>query len=86
MVGVLQSRRIRINCFALKRFYKQDGVEIAKNLRKIGQGDIVREFPIVKIITTDGPYINIKLNQKGGKKSNNYQAAETINIEIKNDK
>jgi hypothetical protein len=29
---------------------------------------------------------NIKLNQKGGKKSNNYQAAETINIEIKNDK
>ncbi|RLI60652.1 MAG: arginine--tRNA ligase [Promethearchaeia archaeon] len=53
-----------INCFALKKFFNQNGPDIAKELHKIFSSKIQNEFPLIQDISFDGPYLNIKINKE----------------------
>jgi arginyl-tRNA synthetase len=52
-----------INCFALKKYLKQDGLEIAKEIHKLFSSRL-NQNPFIQAVFIDGPYLNIKFNKK----------------------
>ncbi len=52
-----------INCFALKKYLKQDGLEIAKEIHKSFSSRLDKN-PFVQAVSIDGPYLNIKFDKK----------------------
>ncbi|MHA1703110.1 MAG: arginine--tRNA ligase [Promethearchaeota archaeon] len=52
-----------INCFALKKYLKQDGLEIAKEIHKLFSSRLNKN-PFIQAVIIDGPYLNIKFDKK----------------------
>jgi len=52
-----------INCFALKKYLKQDGLEIAKEIHKSFSSRL-NQNPFIQAVSIDGPYLNIEFNKK----------------------
>jgi len=53
-----------INCFALKKYLKQDGLEIAKEIHNSFSSNFINKNPFIQIVLIDGPYLNIKFDKK----------------------
>ena len=53
-----------INCFALKKKLKQDGLEIAKKIHKSFSLNFLNQNPFIQTVLIDGPYLNFKFNKK----------------------
>jgi len=52
-----------INCFALKKLLKQDGLEIAKEIHKSFSSNFLNQNPFIQTVLIDGPYLNFKFNK-----------------------
>ncbi len=52
-----------INCFALKKNLKQDGLEIAKEIHKSFSSNFLNQNPFIQTVLIDGPYLNFKFNK-----------------------
>ena len=52
-----------LNCFALKKILKQDGLEIAKEIHKSFSSNFLNQNPFIQTVLIDGPYLNFKFNK-----------------------
>ena len=70
-----------INSFALKKYLKQDGLEIAKEIHKSFSSKFLNQNPFIQTILIDGPYLNIKFNcdyASWKKEKINYEQKESV--------
>ncbi len=67
-----------INGFALKKYLKQDGLEIAKEIHKSFSSRL-NQNPFIQAVFIDGPYLNFKFNKKIIAKEVMIQIFEDVN-------
>ena len=60
-------------------------VQVGKSPHKNGSNSLKMLISITLIYSNSGSHKNIKMKQKGGKKSKNYQSAGEITINNKDD-
>ncbi|QEE15487.1 arginine--tRNA ligase [Promethearchaeum syntrophicum] len=53
-----------INSFALKKYIKRSGLEIAQEIHKSLSLTFLNQYPFIQAVFIDGPYLNFKLNKK----------------------